>query len=61
MGFSYPRENTEFKLQRIKVFSGFKLGKVVDYSYIQNYVWACQFASGRKIPSSLLDKCKRMT
>ena len=35
--------------------------KGVDYSAIQNRVWACHLVSVRKIPTSLLDKCKRMT
>ena len=35
--------------------------KSVDYSSIQNCVWACHLVSVRKIPTSLMDKCKRMT
>ena len=40
----------------MKVFSGLQLEKGVDYSFIQNYVWASHFVS-----VSLLDNCKRMT
>ena len=35
--------------------------KGVDYSAIQNRVWACHLVSVRKIPTSLLDKCKRIS
>ena len=35
--------------------------KSADYSSIQNCVWACHLVSVRKIPTSLMDKCKRMT
>ena len=35
--------------------------KGVDYSSIQNFVWVCYLVSVKKIPTSLLDKCKRMT
>ena len=61
MGFSYPRGNIEFEFQRMKVFSGFQLEMGVDYSSIQNCAWVCHFVSDRKIPTSLLDKCNRMT
>ena len=43
MGFLHPRGNTEFKFQRTTVFSGLQLEKGVDYSSIQNCVWACHF------------------
>ena len=58
MGFQYPRGNTEFEFQRMKVFSGLQLEKGCNYS--SNCV-CCHFVSVRKIPTSLLDKCKRMT
>ena len=61
MGFPYPSGNIKFQFPRVKVFSGFQFGKGADYSSIQNFVWACHFVSGRKIPTSLQDKCKRMT
>ena len=35
--------------------------KGVDCSSIQNCVWAFHLVSVRKIPTSLLDNCKRMT
>ena len=53
--------NTGFEFQRIKIFLGLQLEKGIDYSSMQNVVWACHFVSGRKILSSLLDKCKRKT
>ena len=31
----YSRENSEFEFERTKVFSGLKLEKGVDYSFIQ--------------------------
>ena len=34
--------------------------KNVDYSSIQNCVWACHLVSVRKIMASSMDKCKRM-
>ena len=43
----------------MKVISGLYLEKGVDYSSIQNCVWACHFVSVRKTPTSLLDKYKR--
>ena len=61
MGFQYLRRNTEFEFQRMKVFSVLQLEKGVDYCSIQNFVWACHIVSARKIPTRLLDKCKRMT
>ena len=33
----------------------------VDYSSIKNCMWACHFVSVRRVPTSLLDKFKRMT
>ena len=35
--------------------------KGIDYSSIQSCVWACHLVSVRKILTSLLDKCNRMT
>ena len=35
--------------------------KGVHYSSIQSCVWACHLVSARKILTSLLDKCKKMT
>ena len=61
MGFQYLRRNTEFEFQRMKVFSVLQLEKGVDHCSIQNFVWACHIVSVRKIPTRLLDKCKRMT
>ena len=45
----------------MKVLSGQQLEKGVGYSSIQNCVWVCHFVSVRKIATSLLDKCKRIT
>ena len=61
MRFSFPPGNTEFEFQRMKLFSGWQIEKGVDYSSIQNCVGACHFVSGRRIPTSLLGKCDRMT
>ena len=61
MGFSYPRGNIESEFRKMKVFSGLQFEKGVAYFTIKNCVWACHFASGRKIPTIFLDKCKRMT
>ena len=61
MGFSEPRWNIEFEFPRIAVFSGFLLEMSVDYSSISNCVRVGHFVSGRKTPTSLLDKEKRMT
>ena len=35
--------------------------KSVHYLSIQNCVWPCHLVSVRKIPTSLMDKCKGMT
>ena len=61
MSFSYPRGNIEFEFQGMKVLSGFQLEKGVNYSSNQNCVWTCHFVSGRKMLTSLLVKCRRMT
>ena len=45
----------------MKVFSGLEIEKSVDYSPIQNCMWACNFVSVKKIPTSLLDIYRRMT
>ena len=44
----------------MKVLSGLQL-EGVDYSSIQNCVSAVTLFQLEKIPTSLLDKCKRMT
>ena len=38
-----------------------QIEKSVDYSSIQNCVWAYHFVSVRKLPTSLLEKWKRIT
>ena len=45
----------------MKVFSGLQLEKGVNYSSIQNCVWAVTLFQLEKIPTSLLGKCNRMT
>ena len=61
MIFSYPHENIEFEYQRTKAFLEFQPEKGVNYSSIKNCSWTCHFVLGRKIPTSLLNKHKRMT
>ena len=61
MGFQYPRGNTEFEFQRMKVFSKLQLEKGVDYSLYPKFCMGCHFVSVRKILTSLANKCKRMT
>ena len=58
-GFWYL--DTEFEFHSMKVFSEFQLEKCFAYSPIRNCAWVCHFVSNRKTPTSLLDKCKRMT
>ena len=43
----------------MKVFSGLQLERVLIT--IQNCVWAFRLVSVRKMPTNLMDKCKRMT
>ena len=45
----------------MKVFSGIQREKGVDYSSFKECAWASDFASVKKILTSLLGKCKRTT
>ena len=45
----------------MKAFSGLQLEKGIDYSSIENCVGAVTLLQLEKIPTSLLDKGKRIT
>ena len=49
MSLSYTHGNIAFEFERMKVFSEFQLEKNVDYSSIQNCMWACHFISSRNV------------
>ena len=49
------------EFQRMKAFSGLQLEKDVDYSSIENCVGAVTLLQLEEIPTSLLDKGKRIT